>query len=36
LLSALFEGNPHDSLLDVVGTLRSGKLFIAEAGKESM
>lgn len=29
-----FEGNPHDYLPDVVGTLRSGKLFIAEAGME--
>ncbi len=29
-----FEGKPHDYLPDVVGTLRSGKLFIAEAGME--
>ena len=29
-----FEGNPHDYLPDVVGTLQSGKLFIAEAGME--
>jgi hypothetical protein len=30
-----FENTPHDYLLNVVRTLRSGKLFIAEAGKES-
>jgi hypothetical protein len=29
-----FEGKPHDYLHDVVGTHRSGKLFIAEAGME--
>src|SRR5713226_31169 len=29
-----FEGNPHDYLPDVVGTLTNGKLFIAEAGME--
>jgi hypothetical protein len=29
-----FEGKPHDYLPDVVGTLRSGKLFIVEAGME--
>jgi hypothetical protein len=29
-----FEGKPHDYLPDVVGTLTSGKLFIAEAGME--
>jgi Mu transposase, C-terminal len=29
-----FEGNPHDYLPDVVGTLSNGKLFIAEAGME--
>ena len=29
-----FEGKPHDYLPDVVGTLQSGKLFIAEAGME--
>jgi hypothetical protein len=29
-----FEGKPHDYLPDAVGTLRSGKLFIAEAGME--
>jgi len=29
-----FEGKPHDYLPDVVGTLRSGKLFLAEAGME--
>lgn len=29
-----FEGKPHDYLPDVVGTLRSGKLFTAEAGME--
>ena len=29
-----FEGKPHDYLPDVVGTLSSGKLFIAEAGME--
>src|SRR2546427_10235907 len=29
-----FEGNPHDYLPDVVGTLSNGKLFIAEAGIE--
>jgi hypothetical protein len=29
-----FEGKPYDYLPDVVGTLRSGKLFIAEAGME--
>jgi len=28
------EGQPHDYLPDVVGTLRSGPLFIAEAGME--
>jgi Mu transposase, C-terminal len=30
----VFEGNPHDYLPDVVGTLTNGKLFIAEAGME--
>jgi transposase len=30
----IFEGKPHDYLPDVVGTLRSGKRFIAEAGME--
>ncbi len=30
----VFEGKPHDYLPDVVGTLRSGKPFIAEAGME--
>ncbi len=29
-----FEGKPHEYLPDVVGTLRSGKMFIAEAGME--
>ena len=29
-----FEGKPHDYLPDIVGTLSSGKLFIAEAGME--
>jgi hypothetical protein len=29
-----FEGNPHDYLPDVVGTITNGKLFIAEAGME--
>jgi hypothetical protein len=29
-----FEGNPHDYLPDIVGTLISGKPFIAEAGME--
>jgi hypothetical protein len=29
-----FEGNPHDYLPDVVGTLTNGKLFITEAGME--
>src|SRR5205823_7455049 len=29
-----FEGKPHDYLPGVVGTLRSGKRFIAEAGME--
>ena len=29
-----FEGKPHDYLPDIVGTLRSGKMFIAEAGME--
>ena len=29
-----FEGKPHDYLPDVVGTLRSGRPFIAEAGME--
>src|SRR5260370_14695829 len=29
-----FEGKPHDYLPDVVGTLTSGKPFIAEAGME--
>jgi len=29
-----FEGDPHDYLPDVVGTLDSGKMFIAEAGME--
>ncbi len=29
-----FEGNPHTYLPDVVGTLKSGKMFIAEAGME--
>jgi hypothetical protein len=29
-----FEGKLHDYLHNVVGTLRSGKLFIAEAGIE--
>lgn len=29
-----FEGGPHDYLPDVVGTLTSGQLFIAEAGME--
>ncbi|GHO87535.1 hypothetical protein KSZ_55410 [Dictyobacter formicarum] len=29
-----FEGNPHTYLPDIVGTLTSGKLFIAEAGME--
>ncbi|HEX6478615.1 MAG TPA: hypothetical protein VF043_07210 [Ktedonobacteraceae bacterium] len=29
-----FEGNPHNYLPNVVGTLQSGKLFIAEAGME--
>ena len=29
-----FEGNPHDYLPDVVGTLTNEKLFIAEAGME--
>ncbi len=29
-----FEGDPHDYLPDVVGTLQSGELFIAEAGME--
>src|SRR5215467_9021568 len=29
-----FEGKPHAYLPDVVGTLRHGKLFIAEAGME--
>jgi hypothetical protein len=30
----VFEGKPHDYLPDVVGTLTSGKLFIADAGME--
>ena len=30
----VFEGQPHDYLPDVVGTLANGKLFIAEAGME--
>jgi hypothetical protein len=30
----MFEGNPHNYLPDVVGTLTSGKPFIAEAGME--
>ena len=30
----LFEGKPHEYLPDVVGTLTSGKPFIAEAGME--
>jgi transposase len=30
----VFEGQPHDYLPDVVGTLANGKLFIAEAGLE--
>jgi hypothetical protein len=29
-----FQGLPHNYLPDVVGTLRSGKMFIAEAGME--
>ncbi|GHO79140.1 hypothetical protein KSD_69110 [Ktedonobacter sp. SOSP1-85] len=29
-----FEGNPHDYLPNVVGTLANGKMFIAEAGME--
>src|SRR5215471_15612478 len=29
-----FEGNPHEYLPDVVGTLTNGKPFIAEAGME--
>lgn len=33
-ISYTFEGNPHDYLSDVVGTLQSGKIFIAEAGME--
>jgi hypothetical protein len=32
----LFEGKPHEYLPDVVGTLTSGKPFIAEAGNESL
>jgi hypothetical protein len=28
----VFAGKPHDYLPDVVGTLTTGKLFIAEAG----
>lgn len=30
----IFEGQPHQYLLNVVGTLANGKLFIAEAGME--
>ncbi len=33
-ISYAFEGNPHDYLPDVVGTLKSRKMFIAEAGME--
>jgi hypothetical protein len=29
-----FEGNPHDYLPDIVGTLTNGKMFIAAAGME--